>query len=822
MRRKILKKLAVLLFGAGLLVGLVLPVSAEVDNAGGGIFAEYVSCPAPKIESVLSSAEEDGICVTKFRFYSLQTDKTNQNIVYAVAAYPAQKGTYPGVMALHGGGQRADLYEKRVKTLAKAGYVAISPELPGIANPETAVNSDGMWRSEAYGERQLMSGDDPKASSIYEAVVAALEGFHLLQEGTFLQEGAGVTVDKTNLGICGVSWGGYTSTMAAGILQNQVKAVFSEYGSGFYDMSSWWTDKLNSLPAPARAAWLDNLDAGRRAQYITADYFAAAAANDDFFYPPAVMATLNEIPGHKNLVLAPNASHNINLPGGTKVGTIGSPDGCSMQYDYFNYVLKGEGAPLPEVTFHSGSFVNDGSDYEVAFSVVPNTENELAATLYYSDSVASWPNREWKAVPAVIKNGICTAQFPVEAGADSYNFYLVVSEDSADRAVSASSRIFSTPVLPPAGKVLAGDYYTAFLNNGGNHDEALNKGAYVQWWNTSWAGYRIRVPESGIYRIKMAGASVSDANKTTLRADNTVVSAEFPFPSTGSDWASVSTEEAIIAESVPLEKGTHYIKFTAVAGGGMNFCYFTYEKTGELSDRESVTVPAVACDLLADEGAGFHDGSPEGLDGAHYNIEYSPIDAQGTVVSFGMNEWMRYYVNAKEAGWFDIVASYSSASKRVRILAAVNNEQTVTGEGEASGSWSSYETVSVGRVYLNEGDNEIKILNAGTADISVFGAFQFSQFTVSKASVLELCAGEKAGMLAARANLSGALDGENVCLIAAVYSESRLTDLYTISREDGDTVLSTELAAPQGGRVKVLLMNTKSLKPYANAVEYTN
>ena len=169
--------------------------------------------------------------------------------------------------------------------------MAISPELPGIANPETAVNSDGMWRSEAYGERQLMSGDDPKTSSIYEAVVAALEGFHLLQEGTFLQEGAGVTVDKTNLGICGVSWGGYTSTMAAGILQNQVKAVFSEYGSGFYDMSSWWTDKLNSLPAPARAAWLDNLDAGRRAQYITADYFAAAAANDDFFYPPAVMAT---------------------------------------------------------------------------------------------------------------------------------------------------------------------------------------------------------------------------------------------------------------------------------------------------------------------------------------------------------------------------------------------------------------------------------------------------------------------------------------------------------------------------------------------------
>ena len=820
MRGKI-QRIIVLLLGMGLLFGTVLPASATVDNAGGGIFKEYVNKTAPEIESVISTEEEDGIVVTRLRFYSKFTDKTDQNIVYAVAAYPKEAGTYPGVMVLHGGTQIADYMTNRVKTLAKAGYVALAPELPGIANPETAVNSEGVWRSEAYGARHVVDSTDPKDTSIYEAVAAALEGFHLLQAGGFVQNDANVTVDTDKLGVCGVSWGGYTSTMVAGILQNQVKAVFSEYGSGFYDAGSWWTDMLNNLSAPARNAWLDNLDAGRRAQYITAEYFAAASANDDFFYPPAVMTTLNAIPGHKNQVFAPNISHNINLPGGTKEGSIGSPDGCTMQYDYFDYYLKGEGAPLPEVTFDSGSFTADSNAYEAAFSVVPNTENTLSATLYYSNSTASWPNRQWESVSAVVENGVCTVQFPVELGSEHYDFYLAVSEESENRTVSASSIVCSTPTLPAKGKILAGNYFISFLNNGGSHDEGLNKGSYVQWWNTSWAGYRIRVPESGIYQFKMAGASVSSANKTTLYADNTVVTADFAFPSTGSDWASTVKEEAVIGESVPLEKGTHYIKFAATAGGGMNFYYFTYEKTGELADRSKVQISAASCDILAGEGAGFHDGSPDGLDGTQFNAEYSPIEVQGTVVSFGVSEWMRYYVHAETSGWYDINVNYGSASKAVLAKAVVNNEQTVTGEGAATGAWSTYADVLAGRVYLNKGDNEIKIFNAGAADKDRYGAFQFKYFTVTKAPLIELGEVQENERFTVQANLDGSFDGKDVCLITAVYRGGQMISVSVVPRETETTVIYADADFKNGDRVKVFLADgLNNLKPYTDTVAY--
>jgi hypothetical protein len=61
------------------------------------------------------------------------------------------------------------------------------------------------------------------------------------------------------------------------------------------------------------------LDAGRRAGGVANNYFVAAATNHDYYWPPAVMATLGEIRSSHNQLFAPNAVDSISLPGGTQV-----------------------------------------------------------------------------------------------------------------------------------------------------------------------------------------------------------------------------------------------------------------------------------------------------------------------------------------------------------------------------------------------------------------------------------------------------------------------------------------------------------------------
>ena len=90
----------------------------------------------------------------------------------------------------------------------------------------------------------------------------------------------------------------------------QVRAGFAVFGCGFYELTSQ-QPTLFKMPPEERESWMKYLDAGRRAPNIRAAFFTAGAANDFFFWPPAVQATLDAIPGEKNHLFAPNANHKV-------------------------------------------------------------------------------------------------------------------------------------------------------------------------------------------------------------------------------------------------------------------------------------------------------------------------------------------------------------------------------------------------------------------------------------------------------------------------------------------------------------------------------
>ena len=390
-------------------------------------FIPYLNNTAPKIITELGE-ETDSIKLRKVIFHSRDVTidgKVISTNVYAAIARPLKPGNYPGILVLHGGGGAAEV--DKIRNWAAKGYIAVSLDLPGVTAPEKVPNSTGFWKTYAYAKNRFTVMPDITRSTIFEGVVAAVQGFYLLHSQP--------DVIKKNIGITGVSWGGYMTTIVSGLVNADVRASFSTYGSGFYDTASVFLKELDKMPAADKALWLKYLDAGRRAKYINTPYFIAAATNDNWFYPPAVMATLKAVKGQVNHFFAPNANHGAPIPGGNsspkRVGTM------QMEETYFNYYLKGMGLPLPQVLKPTGTPDKSTGNYKVKFSVSSKT-NITAATVYYSTD-STWTKRKWVAVQAIPSNNSnYEAQIPAQVIAKGSFWFASISDE---RPVTVSSMI---------------------------------------------------------------------------------------------------------------------------------------------------------------------------------------------------------------------------------------------------------------------------------------------------------------------------------------------------------------------------------------------
>ncbi|MFC4776614.1 discoidin domain-containing protein [Paenibacillus sp. GCM10023252] len=401
---------------------LVMPSPTAPD-----LFTPFLTGETPVISTVISEATANsGTVIVKKVLYTSNPVSGRTNQIYSVIASPAAAGTYPGVLILHGGTQCAQ--ESLAIQYASKGYIAVTPELPGISDPAVcSTASTGQWKSEAYGSRQLTAIPDAKASSIFEGEVAALQAFYLLKA----QPG----VDAANIGIRGLSWGGYSTAMLSSLLGNQVKAAFAIYGSGFYDYGSYFKKQFFDVQGAINAAnWLKELDAGRRAGGITANYFSAAASNDSFFWPTAVMKTLSEISGPKNQLFSPNTDHSLS----------GVTDSSNLEFLYFNYLLKGQGTPFPRVATVSSVKEFDGS-LQVQFDVTEGA-TVASAKLYYSLPNVAWNKRVWTAVNATQVSGTrYEGVIPASAVAQGADWYALTTDSTG---ASASSLIVSSADLP--------------------------------------------------------------------------------------------------------------------------------------------------------------------------------------------------------------------------------------------------------------------------------------------------------------------------------------------------------------------------------------
>ncbi|MDP3849137.1 MAG: dienelactone hydrolase family protein [Luteolibacter sp.] len=356
--------------------GKKISPQGESSPLDGNIFQPYLKGNVPKIVRDLGTETTDGVSVQKIVFHSMTVGGEAQDI-FAIIARPSGKGDFPGVLWLHGG--RGCAEATAAIRYAKAGYVCIAPDLPGIGDPKICPNSTGPWR-DRWEKIGWLCKPDATANETFDAVVTALQAFDLLSA----QPG----VLKDRVGVSGISMGGYTTTMISGLLGKRIRAAYSKFGCGFYERGSTWTKTLADLPDDQRAAWLRHFDAGHRASGIRAPYFIAAAARDHFFWPPGVNATVSTIPGIKNQVYAPDENHRLT----------GIPASENIDLLYLAYWLKGEGQPFPEVKIENCQKLPDGST-RVAFSVKTALPVKTA-TLYVTAGAESWEKGTWEPITA--------------------------------------------------------------------------------------------------------------------------------------------------------------------------------------------------------------------------------------------------------------------------------------------------------------------------------------------------------------------------------------------------------------------------------------
>lgn len=392
----------------------------------------------PEIVEVLDEGTEYKSTILKKVKFRSRSYKGMDDIVYAVIAYPldyqTSGKTYPGILQVHGGGGCAEF--ESACAWARNGYVSVALDVPSIANPSDDVtpHSEGYWKTLPYGSEMFQSEKGAESSLLFGAVTAELLAFNLLASDEY--------VDSEHIGITGGSWGGYSTTMLGGLLGDRVQALFSYFGCGFYDDGTVFDGELNKISAEDKAEWLKYLDAGRRAHRITAPYLNASGTNDTFFHPPAVIKTMETIPGETYMVFSPNTDHNVN----------NAPDTARLMYEYMDYYLKGTGLRMMTVKIDSFVVEDDGSR-TVRFTA-DSAGTVTSAKIWYSTTGEWGPNgRTWLELSVEdLGNGVYEGNIPAELVEQNAYWYVLVQDNrstTGDAPSCMSSLIYysNTDVL---------------------------------------------------------------------------------------------------------------------------------------------------------------------------------------------------------------------------------------------------------------------------------------------------------------------------------------------------------------------------------------
>ncbi len=362
---------------------------------------------------------------TRKVFYEGTVYQGNTTRVMAFYSQPKGEGPFPGIVLVHGGGGTA--FSFWTQLWAKRGYAAIAMDLAG-----KEVLDDENTEQRIHNTRRLQDGGPDQG---------ALEKFHDFdpEKGEFRdlwtwQSIAAIMkahsllvslpcVDAKRTAATGISWGGYLTTMLAGI-DDRFQVIVPVYGCGNI-FEGGWKYSGESSHLKNRLRWIEYCDPNSYVGKANCRMLFLDGT-DDVCYPLDINRSSWEMVPNADVRLQVNMCHSHTC--GWNPKEIGV---------YIDSVLK-NGIPLP--CLGNITIKQTEKGLEVSAPVKYSAKPVSARLVYtidpggYDDNSHKWKNRQWNYIPAVIVHGTVLGILPKKVNQRPVRLYLDATDDSGNMA----------------------------------------------------------------------------------------------------------------------------------------------------------------------------------------------------------------------------------------------------------------------------------------------------------------------------------------------------------------------------------------------------
>lgn len=299
---------------------------------------------------------------------------------------------FPGIVLIHGGGGTA--FRVWAMEWAKRGYTAIAMDLGG-SRPAPMEEQNHLWGTKS---ERLSQGGPPQNDThkFYHINAAFTEHwqFHsisnIIRAHSLLRSFPETNPDETV--VTGISWGGYLTSIVAGI-DHRFSAAVPVYGCGFLYEKSVWLNRFDSLGTAASQKWQNLWDPSQYVPNIQSEILFINGTND-FAYPVESWQKTVEITPKAAQLMIPQMRHNHEY--GAKPKEIA----------HFMNAQK----DLPKISIPR----RKGSRF---VSSIKQGQSIQSATLVFTTEEAPNKERKWETLPAQIKKNRIKAEMEVDTKA---------------------------------------------------------------------------------------------------------------------------------------------------------------------------------------------------------------------------------------------------------------------------------------------------------------------------------------------------------------------------------------------------------------------
>ncbi len=310
----------------------------------------------------------------------------------------------PAMILVHGGGGTA--FSRWVRWWNEQGYAAIAMDTCGsMPLPNTGIEGSADWPRHSHSGPPGWGGVDqldqpPEDQWTFHAAAGIVRAHTLLAS---LPE-----VDADRIGITGISWGGFLTSIIAG-LDPRLRCAMPVYGCGFIHKSPAWPELSRLTPEQLRF-FNENWDPSALLPKATCPMLWLNGTNDFAYTPPIWQRSVNATQGPHQLCLKPRYPH----------GHIPAAEQARELKTFANACLN-DNTPLIKIKPPK----LDGSMLSAHYG----DERPLrSATLLMTPDSGPWPDREWHVLPTNIDRtqNIVSVPLPTDTTAACFSF---ISED---------------------------------------------------------------------------------------------------------------------------------------------------------------------------------------------------------------------------------------------------------------------------------------------------------------------------------------------------------------------------------------------------------